>query len=68
MSYSMDWRDDAKIETDNFYSDLFNGYIDPNKLLRTPDNTVVRNAIEVIKAFRESADFHEIIKYTDQIS
>lgn len=55
----------AKIVTDDFYYDLFDdGYIKPEKLLKNQEDIdKVKNAIEIIKDFKESAEDKDILEY-----
>lgn len=55
----------AKIVTDDFYYDLFDGgYIKPEKLLKNQEDIdKVKNAIEIIKDFKESAEDDDILEY-----
>jgi hypothetical protein len=53
----------AKIVTDDFYYDLFEGgYIKPEKLLKNKEDIdKVNNAIKIIEDFKDSAE--DIIEY-----
>lgn len=55
----------AKISTDDFYYDLFDGgYIKPEKLLKSKDDMEkVKSAIAVIKDFKSSAEKADILEY-----
>ena len=59
----MKLRKNAKIETGEFWYDLFEGgYIDPKKILvNDEDIDKVINAIEVVQDFRRACE--EIIEY-----
>lgn len=56
----------AKIVTDDFFYDLFNGgYIKPEKLLKNQEDIdKVKNAIEIIKDFKDSAEDKDILEYS----
>lgn len=56
----------AKIVTDDFWYDLFDGgYIKPEKLLKNQkDIDEVKNAIEILTDFRDSAEDSDIIEYS----
>lgn len=56
----------AKIETSDFWYDLFEGgYIEPGNLLEsTEDMKKVRDAIDVLKDFKESAEKQKVLKYS----
>lgn len=55
----------AKIVTDDFFYDLFDGgYIKPEKLLKNQEDIdKVKNAIEIIKDFKDSAEDKDILEY-----
>ena len=55
----------AKIVTDDFFYDLFDGgYINPEKLLKNQEDIdKVKNAIKVIKDFKDSAEDKDILEY-----
>ena len=54
----------AKIVTDDFWYDLFDGgYIKPEKLLKNQEDIdKVKNAMEIITDFRDSAEDSDIIE------
>ena len=56
----------AKIVTDDFFYDLFDGgYINPEKLLKNQEDIdKVKNAIKVIKDFKDSAEDKDILEYS----
>ena len=53
----------AKIVTDDFWYDLFDGgYIKPEKLLMNQEDIdKVKNAMEIITDFKDSAEYFDII-------
>ena len=55
----------AKIVTDDFFYDLFDGgYIKPEKLLKNQEDIEkVKEAIKVIIDFKDSAEDNDIIQY-----
>jgi len=55
----------AKIVTDDFFYDLFDGgYIKPEKLLKNQEDIEkVKEAIKVISDFKDSAEDNDIIQY-----
>jgi hypothetical protein len=59
----MEFKKNVKIETDDFYYDLFlGGYIKPEKLLANRDDIKrVQDAIDVIDDFYNSAEEADII-------
>ncbi len=56
----------AKISTDDFFYDLFDGgYIKPEKLLKNKDDIKkVQEAISVITEFKDAAEAEDIIQYS----
>lgn len=59
----MEFKKNVKIETDDFYYDLFlGGYIKPEKILENRDDIKrVQDAIDVIDDFYNSAEEADII-------
>lgn len=59
----MEFKKNVKIETDDFYHDLFlGGYIKPEKILENRDDIKrVQDAIDVIDDFYNSAEEADII-------
>lgn len=60
----MDWNSNAKIETDDFWGDLLEGYIKPHRLLQ--DEIQIKQieaAVELLKEFKDSAEENDIVEY-----
>ena len=61
----MNFKKDVEIITSDFWYDLFHGgYIKPEELLEDKnDIDNVKNAVEVLKKFYQSAQNNDIIQY-----
>jgi hypothetical protein len=61
----MEFKKGAKIETSDFYYDLFDGgYIKPDKLLKSKSDVErVKDAIKTIEDFKDSAESNDVIEY-----
>jgi len=57
-------KEDAIIgSTQDFFYDLFGGYIEPEDYLVPSDAAKVRRAMEIIEEFQDLLDQHELMEY-----
>lgn len=59
----MNFKEGARIETDNFLSDLIGGYINPSEILESEDAKKVEEAVKIIKKFQSETERKGIIEY-----
>lgn len=61
----MEFIENVKITTDDFFYDLITGgYIKPEKLLKNKEDiNLVLDAVEIIKKFKYSAEYNDIINH-----